>query len=119
EELAPYAVILEPMASLEVALGHFAITQDAIRTYEAVRRIAREAVEDLAAENARIAELRFSPHFLCERGGLDWDGAMEAIVDGIGQAAAAGHEVAIGLIAIFSRDYGMASAEATVAFALR
>ncbi len=44
---------------------------------------------------------------------------MEAIVGGGDQALAAGHDVAVGLIAIFSRDYGMESAERTVAFALR
>ena len=51
-----------------------------------MRRIAREAVEDLDRENVRLAELRFSPHFLCEPGGLDWDGAMDAVVAGVHEA---------------------------------
>jgi len=50
EELAPFAQIHEPLASLEEALTKFAIAQNSFRSYEAVRRIAREAVEDLAAE---------------------------------------------------------------------
>lgn len=119
EDLARYALVRTPVESLEEALGAFAITQHAVRTYDAVRRITVEAIEDLAAEHVRLAELRFSPHFLCEPGGLHWDGAMEAIVEGREQAIAGGHEVAVGFIAIFSRDYGMESAERTVAFALR
>jgi adenosine deaminase len=108
-----------PVESLEVALKSFAIAQNSVRTYDAVRRIAREAVEDLDAENTRLAELRFSPEFLCSPGGIDWDGAMEAITEGVEEARRLGHDVAVGLIAIFSRDYGIESAERTVAFALR
>jgi adenosine deaminase len=119
ETLAPFALIREPVESLEVALKSFAIAQNSVRTYDAVRRIAREAVEDFDAENTRLAELRFSPEFLCSPGRLDWDGAMEAIVNGVEEARRAGHDVAVGLIAIFSRDYGIESAERTVAFALR
>lgn len=119
EALAPHALIRQPVASLEEALKSFAIAQNSVQTYDAVRRIAREAVEDLAAENVRIAELRFSPHFLCEAGGLDWDRAMEAIAEGVAEATASGHDVAVGLVAIFSRDYGLESARATVDFALR
>jgi adenosine deaminase len=118
EGLAPHALIRWPVASLEEALGRFAIFQDAVRTYQAVRRVAVEAVEDLAADNVRVAELRFSPDFLCSPGGLDWDGAMEAISGGVADAAAA-NDVAVGLIAIASRDFGMSSVAATVEFALR
>jgi adenosine deaminase len=116
EDLATHALITQPVDSLEVALRSFAIAQHSIMTLDAVRRISREAVEDLAAENVRLAELRFSPHFLCERGDLDWDRALEAIEEGVEQAAS---DVAVGLVAIFSRDYGVESGRATVAFALR
>jgi len=69
--------VTKPVASLEEALQAFAISQNAVRTYDAVHRVAREAVEDLAAENVRLAELRFSPDFLCEPGGLDRDDAWQ------------------------------------------
>jgi adenosine deaminase len=118
EDLAHYALIRQPVRDLEEALATFAIAQNSIRSYEAVRRISFEAVEDLAAENVRLAELRFSPEFMCAPGELDWDGAMEAVLHGVG-AAAAGRDVGIGLVAIFSRDFGLGSAERTVAFALR
>jgi adenosine deaminase len=118
EELAPRAQVLEPMSSLEAVLAFFGIAQRAIRDLAAVERIAYEAVEDLAADEVRLAELRFSPDFLCSPNGLDWDAAMEAIVRGT-QRAAREHDVAVGLIAIFSRTYGMDSLRRTVAFALR
>jgi len=118
EAFAPFALIREPVANLEEALSRFAFAQGCIRSYEGVRRIAAEAVEDLGVENVRLAELRFSPEFMCEPAGLDWDGAMEALVEGVRQASAA-NSVDIGLVAIFSRDFGMESARRTVDFAVR
>lgn len=119
EALAPHALIREPVDSLEEALKAFGIIQNSVRTYDAVRRIAREAVEDLDAEGVRLAELRFSPEFMCSPGGLDWDASMDAVVAGVHDATTDGHDVVVGLIAIFSRDYGMESAVRTVEFALR
>jgi adenosine deaminase len=118
EELAPRAQVLEPMESLEAVLAFFEIAQGAFLDPEATERIAYEAVEDLAADNVRLAELRFSPDFLCGPHGLDWDDAMAAIVRGA-ERAAREHDVTIGLIAIVSRNLGMASAERTVEFAVR
>jgi adenosine deaminase len=117
-ELARQAQVLEPMDSLEAVLSRFAVAQGAFFDEGACERIAYEAVEDLAADNVRLAELRFSPHFLCEPHGLDWDAATIAIVRGV-ERASADHDVAVGLIAIASRNYGIASAEATMDFALR
>jgi adenosine deaminase len=118
EELAPRAQVLAPMDSLEAVLAFFAIAQGAFRDPEATERIAYEAVEDLSLDNVRLAELRFSPEFLCAPHGLDWDEAFASIVRGI-ERALGEHDVTVGLIAIVSRNYGIASAERTVAFALR
>ena len=118
EELARQAQVLEPMDSLEAVLSRFGVAQGAFYDEAACERIAYEAVEDLAADNVRLAELRFSPHFLCEPHGLDWDAALGAIARGV-ERASADHDVAVGLIAIASRNYGIGSAEATMDFALR
>jgi len=118
EELAPRAQVLAPMGSLEEVLEILALVQGSVTSYEAVERISYEAVEDLALDNVRLAELRFSPEFLCDKGGLDWDEAMQAIVRGV-ERSGREHDVAVGLIAIFSRDYGMESGMRTVEFALR
>jgi adenosine deaminase len=117
EGLAPFALATAPVAGLDEALTKFEIAQNAVRTYEAVRRITREAVEDLDADGVRLAELRFSPEFLCSPGGLDWDEAMAAVQAGLGDAR--GLDVAVGLIVIFSRNYGMDSGRRTVDFTLR
>lgn len=118
EELAPRAQVLAPMESLEAVLAFFEIAQRAFRDPEAAERIASDAVEDLALDGVRLAELRFSPEFLCAPHGLDWDEAFAAIVRGVHRAARE-HDVTVGLIAIVSRNYGMVSAERTVDFALR
>jgi adenosine deaminase len=118
EELAKVALVTQPVASLEEALAAMTFSQNAVRTYDAVRRVAMEGVEDLAADNVRLGELRFSPDFLCGPANLDRDRAMEALWDGVSEAAAR-CDVAVGLIAIFSRDLGVDSLHATVDFALR
>lgn len=118
EELAPRAQVLEPMESLEAVLARFDVAQRAFTTPDACERIAAEAVEDLARDEVRLAELRFSPHFLCEPHGLDWDEALASIVRGV-ERASREHDVAVGLIAIASRNYGHESAERTADFAIR
>ena len=117
-ELSEHAQVLRPMGSLEEVLSRFTLAQGAFVDEPAAERIAFEAVQDLAADNVRLAELRFSPEFLCEPHGLDWDGAMAAIVRGA-ERGSREFDVTVGLIAIASRNYGMASAERTAAFALR
>jgi adenosine deaminase len=118
EELAPHALVSSPVESLEVALQAFGYAQRSFTGLDAVRRIAREAVEDLAADNVRLAELRFSPDFMCSPANLDWNAALEALLGGVEEAAVAGNDVAVGLIVIFSRDLGMESADRTVDFTL-
>ncbi len=118
EELAPRAQVRSPMESLGEVLAVLELVQGSFRSYDAIARIGAEAVEDLAFDNVRLAELRFSPEFFFGPGALDWDLAMEALVSAV-TSAADRHDVAVGLIAIFSRDYGLGSADRTVAFALR
>ena len=117
-ELSEQAQVLRPMGSLEQVLSRFTLAQGAFTDEAAAERIAFETVEDLAADNVRLAELRFSPEFLCEPHGLDWDGALAAIVRGA-EGGGRVFDVTVGLIAIASRNYGIASAERTAAFALR
>jgi adenosine deaminase len=117
-QLSARAQVLEPMENLEAVLGRFTLAQGAFWDEAAAERIAFEAVEDLAADGVRLAELRFSPEFLCEPRGLDWDSSMRAIARGA-ERGGREHDVTVGLIAIASRNYGIASAERTAAFAVR
>jgi len=118
EALAPRAQVLAPMDDLMAVLGAFDLFQRTFVSTEIVERVAYEVVEYAARDAVRLLELRFSPDFLTRGAGLDWDAAMEALLRGVGRAAQA-HDVAVGLIVIVSRGYGLASATRTVAFALR
>ena len=117
EGLAAHAQVLRPMGSLQEVLDAFDLFQQAFRTLEATERLAFEAVEDAALEGIRLLELRFSPGFMAEPAGLDWDAMMEAVLRGVARAKSI-HEIEVGLIAIVSRSQGPAAARETVAFAL-
>ncbi len=116
-ELEARARVLTPMNNLEEVLSRFTLAQEAFWDAAAAERIAYEAVEDLALDGVRLAELRFSPDFLARPHGLDWNAALDAIVRGV-ERASRDQDVTVGLIVIASRNYGMGSAERTVGFAL-
>lgn len=115
--LRPHAQVLAPMGSLQEVLDAFDLFQDAFRSVAAVERMTYEAVEDAALDGVRLLELRFSPGFMAQPGGLDWDAMMEGILAGVARARER-HHIAVGLIAIVSRSLGPQSAHETVDFAL-
>jgi len=117
ETLRPFAQVDRPMGSLEEVLAAFGLFQDAFRSLAAVERITEEAVEDAAIDGIRLLELRFSPGFMAQPAGLDWDEMMGAVLRGV-EKARSNHTIAVGLIAIASRSLGPESAKETVAFAL-
>ncbi len=73
---------------LVLYLAGFDHTCAVMQTADALHRVAQEFVEDLAADGVVHAEVRFAP----ERhtaAGLDLDGVMEAVVDGLAAGSAA------------------------------
>jgi adenosine deaminase len=72
--------------SLASYLEPFEWVTELLRTPEDLHRVAREAVWDLAADGVRHAEIRFAPR-LYERWGVSVDEAIEAVADGVLQAA--------------------------------
>ena len=76
--------------SLTQYLTAFSHTVAVMQTADALTRVAREAVEDLAADNVVYAELRMAPE-LCTEGELSMQEAVDAIVKGLaaGEASAA------------------------------
>ena len=74
---------------LVLYLETFAHTVGVLQTPEALSRVARECVEDLAADGVRYAEVRFAPELHLARG-LALDEVVEAVQDGFarGQAEA-------------------------------
>ncbi len=66
---------------LTLYLETFAHTVGVMQTADAIRRVARECAEDLAADGVVYAEVRFAPELHTERG-LGLDDAIEAVLDG-------------------------------------
>ena len=66
---------------LEVYLDAFRHTVAVMQTPEALRRVAAECAEDLAADGVVYAEVRFAPELHTERG-LSLDEVVEAVLDG-------------------------------------
>ncbi|WP_375480091.1 adenosine deaminase [uncultured Jatrophihabitans sp.] len=87
--------------SLERYLETFAHTVAVMQTIEGVSRVARECVEDLAADGVVYAEVRWAPELHVD-GGLSLEQVVEAVVAGFREgeaiAAAAGHTVRVGAI---------------------
>lgn len=82
--------------SLERYLETFRHTVGVTQTAEALRRVARECVEDLAADGVVYAEVRYAPELHLEKG-LDIHEVVESVLAGIAEgeriAAEAGHRI--------------------------
>jgi adenosine deaminase len=96
--LRKHAQVLEPMGSLQEVLDAFDLFQDAFRSLDAVERLTYEAVEDAALDGVCLLELRFSPGFMAEPAGLDWDEMMARVLRGV-ERARAKYDIVVGLIA--------------------
>ena len=66
---------------LEIYLDAFRHTVGVMQTPEALRRVAAECAEDLAADGIVYAEVRFAPELHTERG-LSLDEVVAAVLDG-------------------------------------
>lgn len=102
--LRPYVQVVGREPSLMDFIAKFEILRRVVVDYDAVRRIARENLEDAVREEIDYIELRFSPAFMAEHHGLDPLGVTEAACD----ALAAGDDLPVKakLIVIISRHYG-------------
>ena len=69
---------------LEIYLDAFRHTVGVMQTPDALRRVAAECAEDLAADGVVYAEVRFAPELHTERG-LSLDEVVEAVLDGFRQ----------------------------------
>lgn len=113
EGLRPHVQVTEREPDLMSFIAKFECLRRVFVDYEAVRRVARENVEDAAREGIDYIELRFSPYFMAEKHGLDPAGVVEAVCDGVAEAVEAeegarpaGLPPRARLIGIISRHYG-------------
>ena len=101
DELRAWFVEAASSGSLERYLETFAHTVGVTQTAEALRRVARECAEDLAADFVVYAEVRFAPELHVEKG-LDEHQVVEAVLAGFAEgqrlAAEAGHPIRIGVL---------------------
>lgn len=102
-------VVAEPLPLLDV-LACFDRVRRPIVGFDAVVRIAREAVEDAAAEHLELCELRFSPLTLAKAAGLSMDETKQAVQQGVDEARAAGAPVEVPLVVVLSRRHGLEAA---------
>jgi adenosine deaminase len=91
-------------------LSKFEVLRRFYRSPEIIRRIAREAVADAAADHVRYLELRFTPVALAQVGGFPLAEVVDWVTEAAHQAAEA-HGVRIGLIASVNRHESVALAE--------
>ena len=107
--------------SLALYLEGFGVTISVMQTAEALERIAREAIEDLAAENVVYAEIRFAPIQHME-GGLNLEAVVESVLRGL-EAGKQANGVEYGLILCAMRhqeaSVSLEIAELAVAFSNR
>jgi adenosine deaminase len=68
--------------SLPLYLETFAVTVSVLQTPEALKRVAIEALEDLAADGVVYAEIRFAP-ILHTAKGLSMEEVVEAVLEGM------------------------------------
>jgi adenosine deaminase len=87
--------------SLEKYLQTFAVTLGVMQTADGLRRVAREAVVDLAADGVAYVEERFAPELHTMRGlGVQdvVDAVRQGFEDGVAEAAAAGRSITTGML---------------------
>ncbi len=98
EELARWFVTEAPRRNLVRYLEGFTHTVAVMQTKEALERVARECVEDLAEDGVIYAEVRFAPELHTEAG-LHLEPVVEAVLsgfaDGMEQARAAGRPMVV------------------------
>ncbi len=101
DSLARWFVEACGSGSLELYLGTFAHTVGVMQTEAALRRVAAECAQDLAADGVVYAEVRFAPELHTERG-LTLDQVVRAVLDGFAEgrrlAASAGHRIRVGAL---------------------
>ncbi len=116
ERLATWFAEQADSGSLVEYLKTFDVTVAVMQTEGALARVAREFVNDLAADGVIHGEVRWAPEQHQSRG-LSLDAAVEAVQAGLEQgvadAAASGHRITVGQLVTAMRhaDRGMEIAE--------
>lgn len=103
KELYKKVTVTKPMTSLEAVLDSFWTTQKVLCSYEAIKRVTFENVEDCFREGSKLVELRFAPVFIQKNKSIAFDEIIEGVIDGVTQGMAK-YPIQIGLIHIMPRS---------------
>jgi adenosine deaminase len=101
-ELWQKTKIIKPMKNLEDVLNAFWTTQKVLCSYDAIKRITYENVEDAFYDGVRLLELRFAPVFMALGKNLGYDEIFEGVLDGISLGMDR-FDIQVGLIHIIPR----------------
>lgn len=105
--------------SLPLYLETFGVTVAVLQSTEALRRVATEAVEDLAADNVVYAEIRFAPVLHTQKG-LSMDDAVVAVLEGMDEGKRrTGMSFGVILCALRNQDPAISLEVAKLAVAYR
>ncbi|MGW8250990.1 MAG: adenosine deaminase, partial [Anaerolineales bacterium] len=83
EALRPYIQVTSPQPGVMAFIEKFKWMRAVLADYAACTRIAHENVQDAQLEGLDYIELRFSPWFMAEPHGLQPEGVVEAVVEGL------------------------------------
>lgn len=103
EELKKKVTVTEPMTSLQQVLDSFWTTQKVLASYEAIKRVAFENVEDCYHEGLKLVELRFAPVFIQRGKKIGFDEIIEGVIDGITKGMEK-YDIQVGLLHIMPRS---------------
>jgi adenosine deaminase len=105
ETLRPHVQVPGVMPDLVSWLEKLHWMMAVMADVDAVRRVARENVEDAQRDGLDYVELRFSPQFIARPHGLDPAAVVEAVIAGVAEGCAS-TGMLVNLIGILSRTYG-------------
>ncbi len=106
DTLRPHVVVQSERLGLMPFLSRLDWMTAAIADEDAVRRVARENVEDAASDGLDYVELRFSPYFQARPHGLDPVAVVRGVVAGTEEGRAS-TGIGVNLIGILSRTFGV------------
>jgi adenosine deaminase len=95
--------IRKPMKNLDDVLNAFWTTQKVLLSYEGIKRVAFENVEDCFREGTKLVELRFAPVYIAKGKNLGFDEIIEGVIDGITEGMEK-YDIQVGLIHIMPRS---------------
>ena len=105
EDLLPHVHVMSQEPDLISFLSKLDWGVKVLVDYDACRQVAYENVEDALNAQIDYAELRFSPWYMAMTHGLNPEGVVEAVIDGV-IAGSRDFGVKTNLIGILSRTFG-------------